>query len=249
MRRARYREFPAPSGGFDRGWTQSLAGDAAAYSHRVLPDGHIDLIWWPRKGELQLAGPDTGPQLADREPGDRLVGLRFSLGAAPAALGVPADAVRDARLPLRAVWGKEADALTDAVAAAEKPAAVLARAATDRIREAGSPDPLGPALAAELARGTVTQAADRLGFSERHLRRRSLALFGYGPKTLQRILRFQRALAAVRAGRPAAEAAHATGYSDQAHLAHEVRRLAGVPLTGLFAPGSHTADPPGGRPL
>ena len=70
---------------------------------------------------------------------------------------------------------------------------------------------------------------DLLG--ERQLRRRFAAGVGYGPKTLARVLRFQRLLALLtddRAGRPTlAEAAALAGYADQAHMTAECTRLAG----------------------
>lgn len=67
-----------------------------------------------------------------------------------------------------------------------------------------------------------------LGMSERTLRRRFDESFGYGPKTLDRILRCQRFLwlANRSAGSTAILAAEA-GYSDQAHLIRECRRLTG----------------------
>jgi AraC-like DNA-binding protein len=65
------------------------------------------------------------------------------------------------------------------------------------------------------------------------LHRRSLTAFGYGPKTLARILRLQRALALARKGVPFAETAARAGYADQAHLARDVRELAGMPLGQL----------------
>jgi AraC-like DNA-binding protein len=67
-----------------------------------------------------------------------------------------------------------------------------------------------------------------LGMSERTLRRRFEAAFGYGPKTLDRILRFQRFLTS-RHGLEARTTAHraaAAGYADQSHLVRECRRLA-----------------------
>ncbi|MBO0709446.1 MAG: helix-turn-helix domain-containing protein, partial [Candidatus Dormibacteraeota bacterium] len=89
--------------------------------------------------------------------------------------------------------------------------------------------------AGELARGApVAEIARRLGITERHLYRRCLEAFGYGAKTLQRILRLQRALTLVRSGSPAAIAALDAGYADQTHLAHDVRALTGVPLRGLL---------------
>ena len=64
--------------------------------------------------------------------------------------------------------------------------------------------------------------------SERTLRRRFDESFGYGPKTLDRILRYQRFLRLVRLsqGSTAILAAEA-GYSDQPHLVRESQRLAG----------------------
>ncbi|MFD7653946.1 helix-turn-helix domain-containing protein, partial [Actinosynnema sp. NPDC059797] len=66
--------------------------------------------------------------------------------------------------------------------------------------------------------------------------RRSLAAFGYGPKVLHRVLRFDRAVALARRGVPFADVAHRTGYADQSHLSREVRELAGVPLGQLIRP-------------
>jgi len=78
----------------------------------------------------------------------------------------------------------------------------------------------------------VTQhVCEALGMSARTVRRRALEAFGYGPKTLQRILRFQGFLRAARATastKSLAELATAGGYADQAHLSREARQLAGM---------------------
>jgi AraC-like DNA-binding protein len=106
--------------------------------------------------------------------------------------------------------------------------------AAGRLREAGGPGPWRAAVVAALARGRgVAQTAWEVGLSERQLRRRSLAVFGYGPKTLARVLRMRRALGLARGGAPLAEVAARCGYADQAHLAREVKDLAGVPITAL----------------
>jgi AraC-like DNA-binding protein len=76
----------------------------------------------------------------------------------------------------------------------------------------------------------LATTAERLGLSERQIRCRCQAGFGYGSKTLARILRCRRAVGPARAGTPFAEVAVVTGYADQAHLAREVRALSGVPL-------------------
>jgi AraC-like DNA-binding protein len=69
---------------------------------------------------------------------------------------------------------------------------------------------------------------NELAMCERTLRRRFELAFGYGPKTLDRILRFQRYLDLTRrrADISAARRAAAVGYADQAHLVRECRRLA-----------------------
>ncbi|NED34808.1 helix-turn-helix domain-containing protein, partial [Streptomyces sp. SID8499] len=71
----------------------------------------------------------------------------------------------------------------------------------------------------------------------RTLHRRALAAFGYGPKTLARVLRLQRALRLARAGVPYAACAARAGYADQAHLARDVKELAGRPLGRLLGGG------------
>ncbi|MEV4002816.1 DUF6597 domain-containing transcriptional factor [Actinomadura sp. NPDC049753] len=222
-----YREYRTP--GLACSWTAALPPDAEPFVQRVLPDGCVDLIW--TGGGILVAGPDTGPMPAVVRPGEELAAVRFAPGAAPPVLGVPADALRDGRVPLRDLWGGEADRLAEAVAAASDRRAALVEALRARMVPA---DPLVAAMAGRLAEVSVREAADALGLGERQLRRRSLAAFGYGPKTLQRVLRFQRALGLARAGRPLAEVAFTAGYADQAHFAHEVRALAGEPVRTLL---------------
>uniref|UniRef100_UPI0040572F5A helix-turn-helix domain-containing protein n=1 Tax=Streptomyces sp. SID1121 TaxID=3425888 RepID=UPI0040572F5A len=113
------------------------------------------------------------------------------------------------------------------------------------------PDPLLRAVVAGLDAGrTVAATADAVGLGARQLHRRSLDAFGYGPKTLARVLRFQRALGFVRAGMPYAAAATAAGCADQAHLARETRELAGLTLGAYAALAkSETSQPSGSRTI
>jgi AraC-like DNA-binding protein len=69
-----------------------------------------------------------------------------------------------------------------------------------------------------------------VGLSERTLRRRCLEAFGYGFKTLDRVLRFQRffRLAARPENHDLADMAGLVGYADQAHMTREVRRMSGI---------------------
>ncbi|MGH7922523.1 MAG: helix-turn-helix domain-containing protein, partial [Candidatus Dormibacteraceae bacterium] len=185
--------------------------------------------------QLIVAGPDTRATLSEAT-GRRTVGLRFAPGVGPAVFRVGAHELRDRRLPLDELWNPaDVRRLTERLAAGAEPAALLEAAAHDRVRS-GLRDPASPWVAEQLSAGrAVTEIARRLGITERHLHRRSLDAFGYGPKMLQRVLRLQRALALVRGGTPAAIAALDAGYADQTHLAHDVRALAGVPLRAVLS--------------
>jgi AraC-like DNA-binding protein len=153
---------------------------------------------------------------------------------APALLGLPASAITDARPNLDELGRYPfADRFLDRLSVAENPADVLEQAVHTALRH-DRLDPAVPDLVAGLRRGdSVAELSEQFGLTERSLHRRSVAAFGYGPKTLQRVLRFQRALRLVRAGRCFADAAVESGYADQPHLAREVRALAGVPLSQL----------------
>jgi AraC-like DNA-binding protein len=197
---------------------------------RVLPDGCMDLLW--SGGELIVAGPDTTAYVGSGPPAT-YTGLRFAPGTAPGILGVPAQELRDQRVPLADLWPAErVRRLTARVAAADAPGRVMEELALDL---AGPPDPVVTELVRQLRTGEpVAAIADDSGFSERQLHRRSLALFGYGPKLLTRILRLQHALELARRGLPPAAVAATTGYADQPHLARDVKSLAGVPLRSLL---------------
>ncbi|MCF2533088.1 helix-turn-helix domain-containing protein [Yinghuangia soli] len=207
------------------------AEPAGAGAARVLPDGCMDLIWMD--GGLVVAGPDTVAHLASGQRGADYVGIRFAPGTGPAVLGVPAVELRDRRVPLGDLWPGAAE-LAERMAEADDPGRLLEEVAAARLREA-EPDPVARLVAQGLARGTgVAALAYEVGLSDRQLYRRSVAAFGYGAKTLGRVLRLGRALELARAGRPLAEVAATAGYADQAHLSREVRGLAGVPMGELL---------------
>lgn len=206
----------------------------ATSPYRVLPDGCTDVMWMG--GRLMVAGPDTRATM--NEPAtDPIVGVRFAPGTGPAVFGVAAHELRDARLPLVELWpGPEVRELEERLAAGGPAAALLEDVAARHAGAHGGGDGPSRWVAREIARGApVSEIARRLGITERHLHRRSLEAFGYGAKTLQRILRLQRALTLVRDGMPAVFAALDAGYADQTHLAHEVRALTGTSLSGLLA--------------
>ncbi|MET9730740.1 helix-turn-helix transcriptional regulator [Streptomyces sp. NPDC006458] len=210
-----WRNSPGPGGG------------------RVLPDGCMDLLW--HDGRLLVAGPDTRAYVTDAA-GGAWAGVRFRPGDGPALLGVPAHELRDRRVELADLRpAGEVRRLAARVAAAGDPARGLEDVALRLAGEAELGDPLlGRVVQALDAGRPVADVAAELGFGERQLHRRSLTAFGYGPKTLGRILRLQRALGLARSGVALAETAARAGYADQAHLTREVRELTGATPGRLF---------------
>src|SRR5947209_8432688 len=231
-----YREWAPPPGlsGIACLWARVVA-PGGAETALVLPDGCADLIW-RQGGEAVVAGPDTGPVPAPLPPGAVLVGARFRPGAGGPALGLPLNTLLDQRVEVAALHPRLARRLDGPLSPTRALDGVLAVAA--ELVTARPPDRLVGRAADLLASPTtrVEALARELALSERQLRRRFETAVGYGPKTLQRVLRFRIFLARVDAGGSLpdlASAAADAGYADQAHLTRESTRLAGLPPAAL----------------
>ena len=216
-----YREQPSRLPGAVT-WQRVLSAPAAG---RVLPDGCTDLMWVD--GTLVVAGPDTTAYLGG-DPGP-YAGLRFAPGDGPAFFGLPASELRDQRVPLADIWPSAlVRRLTDRVTAATDRCAALEEVAFDLM---GPTDPTVTAITSALAAGaSVASTAALVDMGERRLHRHCLAAFGYGPKTLGRILRMDRALDMARAGSAFADVAAALGL-----------RRPGPPVPGGASAGRRTA--------
>ena len=232
-----YTEWPAPAAlrhAVACAWAQ-VTDSGAERAGLVLPDGCTDLVWEQGRGAY-VAGPDTGPVATTMAAGTIVLGVRFRPSAGGPALGIPLTELRDLRADLADLRPAQARQLTAALDPEVATAQMLD--VTAALVADGAPDP-EVTWAARLLRDPAVRAEDvaaEVGLSLRQLRRRCQAAVGYGPKTLQRVLRFRRFLARVDA-RPdvldlAAIAAEA-GYADQAHLTRECAKLAGLTPAAL----------------
>jgi AraC-like DNA-binding protein len=200
----------------------------------VVPDGCIDIVW-VRGRQPSVAGPATVPIVADLPPDALVLGLRFRPGHAPTYLAAPADALLNADVPLRELWGEPADRLAESLEAAPSLAdglRVLEAAVAQQRKD--SADRLVAEAVAVLRRrphAHVRDIGDLLGISERQLLRRFSAAVGYGPKVLGRVMRFQRFMRLLyqprTRGWDLARLAAEAGYADHAHLTRECSELAG----------------------
>jgi AraC-like DNA-binding protein len=223
---------------------QAAPANPAARSGLVLPDACSDLIWEQGVGAY-VAGPDTGPARPMIKAGTVIVGVRFRPSAGGQVLKTPLSEIANQRVPLADLLPPAARRLPSALDPEEAADRVLA--ITGALVVDGTPDP-AMARAAVLLRDPAARAeavAAEVGLSERQFRRRSQAAAGYGPKTLQRVLRFHRFVrlldAAPGPAPPALPAPYApptppdlaalaarVGYADQAHLTRECSALSGL---------------------
>ena len=195
-----------------------------------------------------VAGPATAATEAHPTPGLGRCGVRFRIGSAGAALGLPAIELLDLGVPLAELWGRAGRQLEERVAAAPTTGdalAVLTRGMAERLPPAGGGDPLVRGAVVALLRdgASLRDAAREVALGERQLRRRFEHAVGYGPATLVRIQRFQSflALAEQQPGAPLSRLAAEAGYADQAHLTRECRRLSGLSPAALLAAGAAPA--------
>lgn len=147
----------------------------------------------------------------------RMVGLDDVLGAEGAVL-------RE-RLAEEADWGQRL--------------AMVEQFVTTRLRPAKRPyaevEWAYDRLASSGGRATIRSVAAAVGWSRKHLRERFALDIGLAPKTVARIMRFNRALEAARRDGSAGWAGIAAdcGYADQAHLVREFRDFAGASPTAF----------------
>jgi AraC-like DNA-binding protein len=201
----------------------------------IVPDGCAELVWV--MGRPCIVGPGRVPELERGGSCLTAIGFRFNLGAAPAWLGASANELVGLRETLDVVDAKLADRLMQTVGDAVDPPTIAARiestlCALPRPRENTS----AGAVLDYLRRAPLTEESlvrdlrSLFDVSERSVRRQTERLFGFGPKTLERILRMQRFIQLTRTPKQAqlAVLAAMAGFSDQAHLTREARELTGL---------------------
>jgi AraC-like DNA-binding protein len=234
-----YRQQPpvaALAAHFRCTWSHSLPSGFDKHV-AVVPDGCSDILW-SRQG-LFIAGPDRTAALPPLQTGETVIGIRFQPGAAAHWLKLSMAEITGETVALSDLWGADSEDLHDRLSGEASPAERLVLMQSVLERRAGgvtAPSHEMRRTFEHLARPntdgpkTVETLSQTLGYSERTFRRRCVQHFGYGPKTLERILRFQRLLSLLRANRQGALSILAVdaGYADQAHMCREVQMLSGL---------------------
>jgi len=189
-----------------------------------------------------IAGLIDGPVLVQHSGSARCLQIDLTALGARRLLGMPMSELANRTVPIDDVLGRRGRELVQRVG--EAPDWPTRFALVDRVIRARLADtpPVDADVAWSLAQlvesdgaPVIGDLATELGWSHRRLIARFRDVVGLPPKLIARIARFER-LRSLIAADPRLDWAYAAatcGYFDQAHLAREVRDLAGVTPTEL----------------
>jgi len=239
-----------------------LRAPTAPETERIAPDGACEAIFhlgdcpeeacdggFTRQPDALFYGPLTRALTLRRAGALHIRAVRFRpWGAAALARGL--EGLRDCGAPASHAFGDAGARLAAAAHGAPALAAFAARAgAIIETALRGAEDPGRGGFARFIAGLALDPAADlaelerRSGYSQRSLVRLFRTRLGLTPGEYLRILRFQRARAAVKTGAaPLGLIAAEAGYADQAHMTRDFACFAGEApgamrrATALFDP-------------
>ena len=252
-----YREFAPPADAADcceAVWIHRTprAGVAGGSTHRVLPDMGVSLAFQGFRRDDGTAidaapiliGPKLHAQIFQLVPGRELAAVRIKAEWFAPLFDIDPMAFEDQVVDLAGVAPLLSERLADALprtrTAEDAAAAVMAEVRHARQR---APAPTAAAAAAlDLVRRTAgrlpcERVADRLGVSDRHLRRQVRDAIGVAPKAYARALRFVEAMKLTDGvDRPAwADVAMRSGYCDQSHLIRDAVAMSNTSPAALHA--------------
>ncbi|CAG7633375.1 DUF6597 domain-containing transcriptional factor [Paenibacillus allorhizosphaerae] len=232
-------------------WTVDIRASDTSVEHRVIPDGCLDIIFDLRPSSVSSAAFITGfmpGYEVMRLSEDRsLFGIRFYLETVHRVLKQPASSFVGDRVLLEDVWGMEGRLWSEHILSAGVAAASIIPivesklkawfAASDTAKNLDSVVQSGMEyMYASRGNLSIGALADKLSYSERHLRRTFQQALGISPKELLHIIKFQSVLLNLVHFPPSrfAEIAAQHGYYDQSHLIHSFNRYYGLPPSQIF---------------
>lgn len=218
----------------DRGWT---------VAHRE----HVDSA--PLHLHSFVAGVTDGPVMVGHGGSARCLQVDLTPLGARRVLGVPMGELANRSVPVDDVLGRSGAALVQRIGDAatwKERFALVDAALTARLSEAPDVDAgvvwsLGR-ITSSGGTAAIGELAADLGWSHRRLIARYRDAVGLPPKVMSRIVRFERASTLLGTGADLAFAAAECGYFDQAHLARDVRELAGITPTELRSEGVNSVQ-------
>lgn len=227
---------------------RSAAGNST--SHRVLPDGCMDII---------LNFSDAGNQVRNRDRAfvvgamtrsisvpiygrEDFFGVRFRPGMASHILQLPAAEITDKTVALDDVFNRETSSLVDRLFEQEprERAAMLGQFLRRRLEKTDHTDHRAKfvvdSIVKSCGRISISEICSAAGVSRQHLARLFHFYVGVSPKLLCRIFRFRSVLREIRSepGMDWVDAAAKLGYYDQPHLILDFKEFSGTTPSDYF---------------
>ncbi|MBC7957544.1 MAG: AraC family transcriptional regulator [Cytophagales bacterium] len=184
-----------------------------------------------------LQGAQDRAHQRDTQSASAVVGVHFKPGGAAAFFGGALPELRNCTVPLDALWGPSARALREDLHEAHGPHARLLRLEAylmARLHHAVAADTMVMAALQTLARQPTAALVEPVqrasGCGPTQFIARFERAVGLTPKRYARVLRFHALIEGLARQPPHdwAQTAVEAGYSDQSHLIHEFKRMAGI---------------------
>lgn len=228
-------------------WHYCGSGTQSHGRERVLPNGRFQLVIDIAEGAATVSGLRIGHVVVDAGALSSAMGVVFRPGATAKFFEGSALDFYGRAVPLASVWGPRTRSLLDRLgdeSSARKRLAILEATLTDVWSERDGKSRVVPPAVAHALRTfhatpgimTIANVSREVGWSRRWLTQSFAESVGMAPKRYCRLLRFQHVVRQVGAGRRIdwAELAIASGFCDQAHLAHEFRTFSGLTPEGFL---------------
>lgn len=201
---------------------------------RILPDGCIDvLVDVGRARSARVVGTMTRAAVFSNAAHVSVAAVRFKPGGAAPFLRLMAHELTDRVVSVEELGLRWLDACEQSLPNASAVLDALERGLLTRLHQVAPIERRVQHAVASLLRAsppTIADLAGALGWSRQHLGRVFREQVGVAPKEFARIARLQRAVHRLQQGRSAelARAALELGYFDQAHMARDLRAIAGL---------------------
>jgi len=223
-------------------WTVDFQPVAGNQLHRIIPDGCVDIIVDRRSRSCRKAAFITGLMtefaVLNFSGPHSSFGIRFFSAAAQSVLLFPVSAFAGQHVFLEDVWGAEALLLVEEILSADAVSDIIAIVERKLNHILSCNDTTSIALLHEslqymyASKGTISPSdlAQKVSFSERHLRRMFDRELGVSPKEMLGIVRFQSMLQGLYSGAYSSftDIAIHYGYYDQSHFIKNFKRYYGL---------------------
>lgn len=240
-------------------WALESEASQSTSPERILPDGCTEMVFHlgdpfdqhnadgatERQPLALLVGQMRGCLLIQPTGRVRVLGVRFWPGGAYPFLALPQNEIAGSVIALDSVWGATSRDLHSRIADSKTPAESVRQVEATLLGRLNQfhrhDDGVFQAIALILLSGgrqPVESLADDMGIGLRRLDRIFNTRVGLTPKTLCRIVRFQRVFKMLERSERArdwVQIALDCGYYDQAHFVKEFREFAGKAPTVFFA--------------